>query len=357
MNCAFSRPFNLAANELDFPWGRSRKSIGERKNVAMKRLPSAMRAGLYTLAASFLWGTSFVAVKIGLADLDPLWFLFVRILVASLLLLPFFMRRWYWREYLGSPAVWLIGFACAMGYVLQYIGMVETSASAAAFLINMGIIFVALFSWMWLNEPFDWLKIVGIVLAVAGAVMLSGGMQWKSFAAGKLRGNILVLAAGLFWAVYTVGNKWILHRPGIRVVPLTALVLFVAAIWILPMAILWGEWPADINRNHLVVTGYMILFCTAAPFVLWTQGLRGVQPTVSAAILLMEPVFAAALSYFILQERLSFIEWVGAGVIFIAILLVSLSESILRRLRGHTQPSEVGSIIATKSEDQNAFPG
>ncbi len=299
----------------------------------MKRHPSTIQASLYTLAASFLWGTSFVAVKIGLTDLDPIWFLFVRILIASLLLLPFFMRRWYWREYLGSPAVWLIGFACAMGYVLQYIGMVDTTASAAAFLINMGIIFVALFSWMWFKEPFDWLKILGIVLAVAGAVLLSGGLHLNELTAGKLRGNLLVLAAGIFWAAYTVGNKWILHRPGIRVVPLTALVLFVAAIWILPMALLWGQWPQSITSKHLTVTGYMILFCTAAPFVLWTQGLRGVQPTVSAAILLMEPVFAAVLSYIILRERLSPVEGLGAAIIFLAILMVSLSDQLLGRAK------------------------
>ncbi len=281
---------------------------------------------LYTLAASFFWGTSFVAVKAGLADLDPLWFLFVRIFVAALLLLPFFVRRIRWRDYLGSPAVWVVGFFCAMGYVLQYVGMVDTTASAAAFLINLGIVFVALFSRIWLKEPFDGAKIVGIILAIAGALLLNGGFQVGELSRKTLQGNLLVLVGGIFWAAYTIGNKIIVSKSGIRVVPLTALVLFVAALWILPLALLWGKPPALISPKNVMLIGYMIFFCTALPFVLWTQGLRGVPPTVSAAILLMEPVFAAILAYVLLHERLRPIEVWGSVTIFIAIALISVGN-------------------------------
>ncbi len=285
----------------------------------------------YTLGASFLWATSFVAVKVGLEGWDPLWFLFWRILVAALLLLPLFWHRLRWRDYIGAPAVWGLGFFCALGYIFQYIGMVETTASAAAFLINFGIVFVALFSYLLLKEPFDPVKILGILLAVVGAFLLTTGMSFSGLSETSLRGNILVLLGGLFWAVYTVGNKWVLQHKEVRVVPLTALVLLIAAVWIFPPALMWGNQPEAPGVQEILIIGYMIVFCTAAPFVLWTHGLRKVQPTVSAAILLMEPVFATLLAYALLGERFSTVEFTGAAMIFLAIVMVSLGNQLLPR--------------------------
>jgi len=207
--------------------------------------------------------------------------------------------------------------------------MVETSAGAAAFLINLGIVFVALFSRWLLKEPFDAVKTFGVGLAVVGAALLTGGSVHAT--SGTLRGDMLILAGGIFWAGYTVGNKWLLQRAEIRAVPLTALVLFIAALWIFPLALLWGRVPVQLRFEHVAVIGYMILFCTALPFVLWTHGLRGVEPTVSAAILLMEPVFAAMLAYWVLHERFSAQESLGATVVFVAIVMVSLGNRLFGR--------------------------
>ena len=292
--------------------------------MQMKRLPE-----LFTLLASFFWGTSFIAVKMGLASMDPLWFLFIRMSIASLLLLPFLLRRIRWRDYLGRPGVWIAAFFCAMGYLFQYLGMVETTASAAAFLVNFGIVFVALFSRILLKEPFDAVKITGILVAIAGAVLLSGGLNFGDLASTSWRGNALVLASGVAWAAYTISNKFALEQPGIRAVPLTALVLSMTSIIILPAAVLWGQAITEWSRDAWLIIAYMSVFSTVLPFVFWTRGLQGITPTVSAAILLMEPVFAAALAYMILHERFSTIELWGAVLIFIAIAMVSFGKTLL----------------------------
>jgi len=296
----------------------------QRNVLYMKRLPE-----LFTLLASFFWGTSFIAVKLGLASMDPLWFLFIRMLIAALLLLPFLLRRIRWLDYLGHPSVWVAALFCALGYLFQYVGMVHTTASAAAFLVNLGIVFVALFSRILLKEPFDSVKIIGIGVAIFGATLLTGGFHPGDFSAAALQGNALMLASGLAWAAYTIGNKYALGQPGIHAVPLTALVLSLTSIIVLPAAVFWGQVSTGFSRNSWLIIAYMSVFSTVLPFVFWTRGLQGITPTVSAAILLMEPVFAAVLAYMILQERFMPIELCGAVLIFIAIAMVSFGKTLL----------------------------
>lgn len=287
------------------------------------------RGQLLTLLASALWGTSFVGVKYGLADLDPYWFLAARLALAAVIMVLLFGRRYRLCRYLRLGPVWQMAALMTAAYVLQFVGMQYTSASASAFLINFGVVFVALLSYLFLGEEFGWKKTLGVAVSVLGVYLLTtGGALSRSW--GDLRGDVLVLVSGLFWAGLTVVNKRFLSTAEREVIPATTSLIFLTAIMVLPAALLLGRMPAAVAAHQITLIVYLAVFCTVVPFLLWFAGLQHVSSTVSAAVLLAEPVFAALLAYGFLQERMQAVQWWGAGLILVAIALVSIEPSAKR---------------------------
>jgi drug/metabolite transporter (DMT)-like permease len=106
---------------------------------------------------------------------------------------------------------------------------------------------------------------------------------------------------------------------------MTAMILFMAGLWILPFAMLWGDLKFFGETGWYALI-YTAIFCTVLPFVFWLRALHYISATYSAAILLLEPVFAAVLGFLILNERLTLAEMLGAVLILVAIGVISVSK-------------------------------
>ena len=279
-----------------------------------------------TLLSSLLWGTSFAAVKMGLEQLNPLWFMEWRLLLASLLLVPFYWTKGLWPSYLRNFRIWRLGFFNGAGFLLQYLGMQYTTASKAAFFVNFGFIFVAILSYFFLQEAFGKWKFFGLGMAFLGVFLLSTGGDVASWRQGNPAGDGMVLAAGLLWAVYMVLTKKTLMEPNIRVAPLTAAVMFTSSMWFLLPVLIWGRLAFAGTVTGWAILVYCAVFCTVIPALLWAKALRSMMPTVSAVILLAEPVFASIIAFIVLGERFAPVEIIGALMILAAMFLVSFGE-------------------------------
>ncbi|HEX9654365.1 MAG TPA: DMT family transporter [bacterium] len=281
---------------------------------------------LLTLASSILWGSSFVAIKIGLKHIDPLWFVQLRMFSAFVILYLTFNHRIYLKKYLAMKSIWLLGVFHALAYCLQFMGMPFISASAAAFYVNLAVVFTAVFSFFLLKEYFGGAKIIGLLLATAGIFLLSTNGDVMLLEDQSILMGFLVIVSGMFWAMYTVINKKILSDPQIEVLPLTASVLLISSILLLVPATILGTWPTQWSLHSGSILAYTIVFCTLLPFLLFAKGLRGISPTISATILLTEPIFAVLFAYPILGELFKSFEALGAVLIFLALGVISFSK-------------------------------
>lgn len=281
---------------------------------------------LLTLLASLLWGSSFVAIKIGFEQLDPLWFVQLRMFGAFLFLWLLF-RNLPLKNYLANKQIWLMGACHATAYALQFIGMTYISASAAAIYVNLAVVFTALFSYLFLKEYFGAAKIAGLIISVIGIFLLATNGDLSVLKQQSILMGFLVIASSMFWSLYAVFNKQLLMDKTIQVVPFTAAVLLISSSLLLIPALLTGHWPGQLTLVSAGVLIYTTLFCTVATFLLFAKGLRGISATVSATILLTEPLFAVVLAYPILGELFKPFEAVGAALILLALVLILLSNS------------------------------
>ena len=283
-------------------------------------------AVLVTLVAGLLWGSSFVVVKVGLADLDPYWFVFLRFATAAVIA---FVVAWHAGaggealRLLRRPLVLWLGVSNAVGFVLQFKGQTITTAGKAALLVNSNTVFVAIASCFVFRERLGWPKALAVVAGMAGVVLVTTGGRVQLAQGPALAGDLFVLGAALVWTVFVLLDKKVVatHEVGVRA--LTAAMLAVTAVASLPAALVLAPGRFPRSGAALWPVGYTAVFCTVLPFMLWTWGLKFITATTSSVILLTEIVFALALAAVLLDERLSTGALWGSLLIVLAVFLAS----------------------------------
>jgi drug/metabolite transporter (DMT)-like permease len=280
----------------------------------------------FLIISSFLWGTSFVASKIGVGEVDPFLFALLRWLIAApVLVLVAYLFTDFDLSIFKDKILWLIGLLNAVGLFLQNEGMTSTTATNAVLLVDINVVFVAILASLILKESITKFTILGLLIGLLGVFIVSTGGDLGKMTDGSLTGNLLVLAAGIVWAFYIVYQKMAVNKHP-DVLMMTSSVVVTTLIASIPIALIFTESYA-LPTNGLMAAMYVALICTGGAFMLYIAGLRGKGATDSSIILLLEIVFAMIFAYLILGEVPDILTAVGGVLIVSAIVLVSLQES------------------------------
>ena len=185
------------------------------------------KAVLLTVLAGFLWGTSFPAIKIGLQYMDAYTFVFLRFLVASIVMLSVMvLTKNFSFSFSKKRLVLFLGVVNGVAYLLEYVGMVFTTASKSSLFINLSAVWVALLCPLLLREHLGGRKAVGVVVSVLGVLLMTTNLSFSSLSQGIILGDALVIGAGVAWAFFMVYNKSLVSSVRSLVQPMTLLLLF-----------------------------------------------------------------------------------------------------------------------------------
>ncbi len=286
----------------------------------MKQGLRAYGVQLALIGIAAIWGGTFVTVKDAVARYPMYAFLTLRFAIAVLAfvaVMPSSVRLMR-RETLGVGV--LAGLFLTAGYVFQTWGLQDTSASKAAFITGMFVVITPVLQAVVLRRIPRRTTVIGVVLAVAGLWLLSGGGSggWNI---GDTRVLICAFAyAGHFIVLGGLGAE---HE----VAPLTLVQLATVGVASAVVSVLTeprglpgdgGVWFA------LVLTG---VFASAVAFAVQTYAQRFLSPTKTALILIMEPVFGGVFGYFA-GERLGLSGVAGSALIFAGMLVAEVIGSI-----------------------------
>src|SRR5829696_4772390 len=245
------------------------------------------RADLALVLAAFAFGTTFIVVQDAVEGADPTGFLALRFLLGAAVLAVVARRRPRGTPHELRHGV-AAGLALAVGYVAQTVGLQYTTAATSAFLTYMLVVVVPLTGWVALRRRPHPLTGLGVLLAVAGLALLTGGGG-----TGFGRGEALTLVCAVAFAVHIVilGEVAARHDP----VRLTCVQLVtVGAVCLVPAAVTGGLALPASAVGAAVFTG---VFATAVAFLAMVAAQRVVSPARAALVLLLEPVFAALLDW------------------------------------------------------------
>src|SRR6201986_79778 len=152
------------------------------------------------VAVPLLWGYQFVAIKVGVTELPPLFFLPPRFLTIALLVVPFVKRPT--RQQLG-PIVAISIFLGGLNFGLFYVGLGLGSGSMSAVAYHLAPPSTVLLAWPLLAERPSLTTSAGVVLAFTGVVVLAAGPGLSANALPLL----LVAGAAFAFAVSNVLTK------------------------------------------------------------------------------------------------------------------------------------------------------
>ncbi len=292
----------------------------------------SLKAHLLLLAVVFVWGATFALVKSALADISPLLFNLLRMLLASLCLGLLYHRHIgrIDRPALISGAI--TGLCLATGYQFQTAGLRLTTPSKSAFITGLVVVIVPLLLVIPALRPAGthaprWNAYLGALLAFAGILLLTapthGGPVFSGLNFTAINaGDLLTLGCSIAFSFHMLALAH--FSPRVRFEQLAVLQVSFAALFMAASLPLF-EHPF-VHWTPRVVTALLIaaLLATAAAFTIQSWAQQFIPATHTALLLTMEPVFAWLTSFVFLGERLGFRSSTGALLILGGIALTEL---------------------------------
>ena len=287
-----------------------------------KRKQSNTGSYLSVLGALVIWSSSFVAIKFAYETFPPITLGATRFVVATVILgaLTLLMKGNRVKlEKKDALSVVASGFMGIMLYaVLQNIAVQWTSASNATLIIASYPVITVLLEALIYKAKLNALKIVGILIAVAGVVVLAY-TKAEERVSGELLGSILLVVAGVAWAFYNFLTKKVVnHYP-----PVTLLfyqTLF-GTLFMLPLALFErSEWAAPTVMSFSMML-FLGVFCSVVAFLLYNMGLKKLPASSVITMLNLVPFFGVFFSWILLGEAITPRKLIGGGVIILGVML------------------------------------
>lgn len=279
-------------------------------------------APLCLAGAVLLWGTSFMATKTALSGLPPMAVMWLRMALASVLVLLFRKRFPTPRYEKGDWKV--LGFLCLMQpclyFLLEGYAVSLTTSSQAGMLSALVPLLVAGGAWVVLGEAMSPMGVTGLIISIGGVVWLSLSGAPDVSAPNPALGNLLEVGALTSAAIYMV----VMKRLSVRYSTwwLTGLQCVVGAVFFLPGAVMSEIGPlAAVPPETWLAVGYLGLFVTMGAFGLYNMALTMMPAGRAAmAINLVSPVALAA-GWLMLGENMSPMQLAACAVIGLGVAL------------------------------------
>jgi drug/metabolite transporter (DMT)-like permease len=285
---------------------------------------------LALLGACFLWAVSFVATKIALGVIPPLTVVSLRLLIASIFFLPLLALTGRWRRVTdGTTLLKLFGlslFGAGLHYGFQTVGLQTTNASNASVYVATGPITILLLAVIFLGERLNARKILGILIAIAGVLVVMGLDTIAGFKLdGNLVGDILVFASIVMWGCFTVFGKKLTDQLGALTV--TASVTLIGATWMAPVG--WFEAQrtgfklAEITPTAWTAVVFLGAACNFLAVLLYFTALQATESQKVGVYLYAIPPMTAVAAAVVLGEPITLGLVVGTVLVIAG---VSLTE-------------------------------
>ena len=296
-----------------------------KNDSALSESSKTCKANFLLLLTAAIWGSAFVAQRMGMDHVGPFTFNGVRFALGAMILLP--LTKWRISDSNGEKQVsriiiWggaLAGMVMFGGATLQQIGLVYTTAGKAAFITGLYVIIVPLLGLFWGDKP-GWGGWIGVTLAAVGLYFLS---ITESFTFAP--GDLWVLIGAFFWAVHVL----ILSRfaPDVHRITIACVQAIVCSVLSLLVAVFAEPITFSGLRYAAIPILYGGVMSVGIAYTMQVVAQKDASPVHAAIILSLEGFFAAIAGWFILEEVLTLRAIMGCALMLTGMLIAQLQTS------------------------------
>jgi len=290
--------------------------------MTLRRAPALLPLLAALFSLYFIWGSTYLVIRIGVESWPPMMLAGLRFLLAGVVLLAFLLMRGEklpsWREAGNAAIIGVLLLAMGNGAVTVAEHQHVPSGLAAVMVATVPL-FAMCFSRMF-GITTRWIEWLGIGVGLVGIILLNSG----GHLAGNPWGALMILGGSLPWACGSVWGSRIALPHGMMA---GAVEMLAAGVVLLTASQLTGE--------HLVQKpslagffslGYLSLFGSVIAINAYMFLIRNVTPAIATSYAYVNPVVAVLLGIAFAGESLSGREWLALGIIVLAVVLVTLGK-------------------------------
>lgn len=287
------------------------------------------KAVIAIITGSVLGGAVSSVIKLTIKDIPPFAFSFIRFLIASICLLPFFLKSKTRFDNHFKQLV-LLSVLPTLNIALFVIGVKTTTASIAQMLYAGVPILVGVLGYFLFGYRLSLRKWFFISIGIFGVffVIFLPYFQKNLPFTGDVKGNLLIILGVFSWSIYAVYSKQFQKKYSPLII--TSFFFFVAAV-VFFLLTLFEFSPENIWWNNLKLSSvfsilYISIFATVAVYILNQYAFKYADAVLGSLSLYLVPIFAYFSAYFLLGEKLTPGLIIGTILVFASVALTSYSK-------------------------------
>ncbi len=299
-------------------------------SMAQDKSGTAPTAYIVMVLTPLFFSTNLIFGRGVSGDVAPFTLAFLRWSVVAIVLSPLVWQARIQIQKISAPGFVRI---CGLGFLgmwvcgaLVYVALDYTTATNATLIYTTSSVMIILIEFLFYGRKSNWREAVGIVMAMAGIVVIVVKGSLELLLTLTLNpGDLIIFVSAFAWAGYSV----LLRRgeiASIPTLPALAVVSAIGAVWLLPFAI-WEflngqEMPATPHAWGSIAG--IIVFASLLAFSGFQFGARHLGAPVAGIFMYMLPVYGVALAMIFLGERLEFHHLAGAALVMGGIMSATL---------------------------------
>lgn len=291
------------------------------------------RALIAYLIVCVFWGSTYLAIKVGVGELPPFLFAGLRFLVAGVLLLaiaralgdPLPRRAADWRTLAIVGLFLLTGGNAFVVWAEQY----TTSGVASIFVVTVAI-WTAFFDAIVPGGSGDlnWRVVAGLILGFLGTALLVGASPAEILRA-DLRGPLALTFASASWSIGSVYAKR--HPTEVSPYIAASIQMIVGGSVVALVGTALGEWSSwHLSLKGFGAFAYLVVFGSILGYSAYAYALRHASATVVGTYAYVNPVIAVLLGWLLLAEPITPRTLVAMALILVAVVWIQISHKLGR---------------------------
>lgn len=274
------------------------------------------------IAAMFLWGSSFIALKLAFEAYDPMTAIFGRMFFAALVMVFVFPRFRRVTRKPGDIKVLLLMafFEPCMYFIFEGYALKFTTASQAGIVSSMMPLMVGISAFFILKEKICLRTVGGFIIAVAGGIWISVFSVSSEGAPNPALGNFLEFLAIGCASGYTICARYLSAR--FHPLYLTAIQSFLGAVFFFPLMLLS---PAGIPSSFPLIPSLSVVYLgvvvTLVAYTCYNYGVSKIPAGQASSFINLVPVFTIVMGWMILGESFTLVQSFGVIIVFSGVVL------------------------------------
>ncbi len=285
------------------------------------KISRLVQADILLIFITIIWGSTFTIVKKALLLVSPLTLVSLRFWIAAVVIAAVMPGQF---RYIDSRTIlkgFLLSLAFLGGFVLQTLGLRDTTPSNSAFITSLCVLLVPVLGFLIFRHRSSVQIVIGVLMATVGLVLLLADSSDFSMHSG----DFLTLICAFMFAFHILFLGRFVRQTNYR--RLIFVMMACSAILCSVMAPLL-ESPFIIWDPYLLFYLFVLgVLATALAFFIQGWAQQYSNPNHTALIFSLEPVFATVFSFVILDQSFSAKEWVGGSLILLGILVSEIRKS------------------------------